>query len=394
MNIVFFDSNRTDFLPLTYTKPIAKLRFGILTIEEKWLTYFEQNQKTITVSYLTEEYLSKKYSFIESEESFFINSKYCPNQFLVDFIMENLISNEAIYDGEELVVARSTTEEFNMAEFHIKDYNKSFIQLKLDTVTDLFSKNEQAIQDDFDLLTKGRSSQALSSTNMVIGDNIFVEEGAKVEAAVLNTTAGPIYIGKDAEIMEGSVVRGPLAMCEGSVLKLATKIYGATTVGPYSKIGGEVNNSTIQGYSNKGHDGFLGNSIIGEWCNLGADTNTSNLKNNYAEVKLWSYEKEKFENTGLQFCGLIMGDHSKCGINTMFNTGTVVGVSANIYGSGFPRNFIPSYTWGGASGVITYKLNKVFEVAEIVMQRRKEELTNEDKEILSTVFDLTAKYRK
>jgi UDP-N-acetylglucosamine diphosphorylase/glucosamine-1-phosphate N-acetyltransferase len=260
--------------------------------------------------------------------------------------MENLISNEAIYDGEELVVARSTIEEFNMAEFHIKDYNKGFIQLKLENITDLFSKNEQAIQNDFDLLTKGRISQILSSTNTLIGDNIFIEEGAKVEAAVLNTTSGPIYIGKDAEIMEGSVVRGPLAMCEGSVLKLATKIYGATTVGPYSKIGGELNNSTIQGYSNKGHDGFLGNSIIGEWCNLGADTNTSNLKNNYAEVKLWSYEKEKFENTGLQFCGLIMGDHSKCGINTMFNTGTVVGVSANIYGSGFPRNFIPSYTKG------------------------------------------------
>ena len=394
MNIVFFDYNRTQFLPLTYTKPIAKLRFGILTMEEKWRMYFEKNHQPINTSYLTEDYLAKKFPFKEAEESYFINARYCPNDFLVEFILEHLISNEAIYDGDELLVARSSTQEFKDAQFHIKDYNERFTELKLENITDLFAKNDQAIQSDFDFLTKGRTSHPLSSTNTLIGERIFIEEGAKVEAAILNSTTGPVYLGKDAEIMEGSVVRGPLAMCEGSVLKMAAKIYGATTIGPYCKVGGEVNNSVLQGYSNKGHDGFLGNSVIGEWCNLGADTNTSNLKNNYAQVKLWSYEKEKFENTGLQFCGLIMGDHSKCGINTMFNTGTVVGVSANIYGSGFPRNFIPSYTWGGASGVITYKLNKVFEVAEIVMDRRKQTLTTEDREILTAVFDQTTKYRK
>ncbi|TXB65481.1 glucose-1-phosphate thymidylyltransferase [Vicingus serpentipes] len=394
MNVVFFDDNRIEFLPLTYTKPIALLRIGILTLEEKWVKYFEKNNVKPIISYLTESYLSKKYPFIDVKESFYINSRYCPNPFLIDFILNNINSNEAIYDGETLIAAKSSYEEFKDQKFYIKDYNQSFVQLKIEKITDLFAKNEEAIKADYEFLTEGRKSQELSTTNTLVGNNIFVEEGAKIEAAVLNSTTGPIYIGKDAEIMEGSVVRGPLAMCEGAVLKLSTKIYGATTVGPYSKVGGEVTNSIIQGYSNKGHDGFLGNSIIGEWCNLGADTNNSNLKNNYAEVKLWSYETERFKNTGLQFCGLVMGDHSKCGINTMFNTGTVVGVSANIFGSGFPRNFLPSFTWGGASGSTTYALAKVFQVAEKVMERRGVELTGFDKEILTTVFDLSDKYRK
>ncbi|MCB1178796.1 MAG: hypothetical protein KDK36_14520, partial [Leptospiraceae bacterium] len=265
--------------------------------------------------------------------------------------------------------------------------------LKLEKITDLFSKNDQAIKDDFELLTKGRESQTLSLTNTMIGDAVFVEEGAKVEAAVLNSSTGPIYIGKDAEIMEGTVVRGPLALCEGATLKLSTKIYGATTVGPYSKVGGEVTNSNIQGFSNKGHDGFLGNSILGEWCNLGADTNNSNLKNNYSEVKIWNYSTNQLENTGLQFCGLIMGDHSKCGINTMFNTGTVVGVSANIFGGGFPNKFISSFTWGGFNDSSTFQLDKMFEVAQKVMERRHIDLSQDDKEILSAVFEITEKYR-
>ena len=214
------------------------------------------------------------------------------------------------------------------------------------------------------------------------------------EAAILNTTAGPIYIGKDAEIMEGSVVRGPLAMCEHSALKLSTKVYGPTTLGPHCKVGGEVNNVVFQAYSNKGHDGFLGNAVLGEWCNIGADSNNSNLKNNYEEVRLWSYETEGFARTGLQFCGLMMGDHSKCGINTMFNTGTVVGVSANIFGSGFPRNFVPSFSWGGASGFSTYLTSKAFQTARIVMARRQVEFTDEDAKILEHVFEVTKKYRK
>ena len=244
------------------------------------------------------------------------------------------------------------------------------------------------------MITKNRKSQPIpAGVNTVNQENIFLEEGAKLTFCTLNASTGPIYIGKDAEIMEGCIVRGALAMCDNSVLKLGAKIYGATTIGPHSKVGGEVNNSVLMGYSNKGHDGFLGNSVLGEWCNLGADTNNSNLKNNYAEVRLWDYNTGRFAKTGLQFCGLMMGDHSKCGINTMFNTGTVVGVSANIFGSGFPRNFIPSFSWGGASGFTVYKTNKVFEVANEVMKRRKISFDDIEKRILENVYELTKQYR-
>jgi UDP-N-acetylglucosamine diphosphorylase/glucosamine-1-phosphate N-acetyltransferase len=248
----------------------------------------------------------------------------------------------------------------------------------------LFQKNEQALKSDFSLLTAGRSSQVLSRTNTVIGDasQIFLEEGAVVEAAILNTTSGPIYIGKDAEIMEGSIVRGPLAMCEHSALKLGTKVYGASTLGPHCKVGGEINNVVMQAYSNKGHEGFLGNSVIGEWCNLGADTNTSNLKNNYGAVSTYSYETKKEEKTNVQFMGLTMGDHSKCGINTMFNTATVVGVSCNIYGGDFPAKFIPSFSWGGSAGLVPFKFDKAVEYANNMMNRRGLALSNEEVEIL------------
>ncbi|MDF1672094.1 MAG: GlmU family protein [Vicingaceae bacterium] len=395
MNVIFFDDNkRVDFLPLVYTKPLAKIRIGILTIEEKWQHYFSQLDQSISVSYITEEYLRSKYPLKNEKENVFINTRFLPNKRLVDFIVNRLISDEAFFYKNRLIAAKCTIEQFQKSSYYIKDTNESLVGIELESITDIFSKNKEALIDDFELVTFGKQSQKISSTNTIFGDHIFIEEGAKVEAAILNSTDGPIYIGENAEVMEGSIVRGGLALCEGGVLKLGTKIYGATTIGKYSKVGGEVNNSVIQDYSNKGHDGFLGNSVIGEWCNLGADTNTSNLKNNYAEVKLWSYQKEKFEKTGLQFCGLLMGDHSKCGINTMFNTGTVVGVSANIFGSGFPRNFIPSYSWGGSAGVSTYKLDKVFEVAEIVMKRRGVKLSEADKEILAAIFEQSAKYRK
>jgi UDP-N-acetylglucosamine diphosphorylase/glucosamine-1-phosphate N-acetyltransferase len=254
--------------------------------------------------------------------------------------------------------------------------------------------NDKAIQQDFDLLTEARTSQPIpAGVQAVNPENIFIEEGAKLTFATLNAADGPIYIGENAEIMEGVVVRGALAMCENSVLKLGAKVYGATTIGPFCKVGGEVNNSVLFGYSSKGHDGFLGNSVIGEWCNLGADTNNSNLKNNYAPVKLWDYNTGRFAKTGLQFCGLMMGDHSKCGINTMFNTGTVIGVSVNIFGSGFPRNFVPSFSWGGASGFTEYKTNKVFEVAKVVMQRRGITFDVKDQAILEHVFAATSSYR-
>lgn len=393
MNIIFFEDNRYAFLPLVYTKPIAKLRIGILTIEEKWRQFLEKNNE-LTISYLTEPYLSKKYPLKADTENVFINSRFCPNEEMISLLEVGLQSNEAAFYGDTLVLAKCSLEDYNRRSFTRKEINESAISIELKNITDIFSENGDAIEADFMIMTEGRMSQELSSTNTLIGNRIFVEKGAKIEAAILNSKEGPIYIGKGVEVMEGSIVRGPLAMCDHSVLKLGTKIYGPTTIGPYSKVGGEVNNSVIQGYSNKGHDGFLGNSVIGEWCNLGADTNTSNLKNNYAEVKLWSYETQRFAKTGLQFCGLIMGDHSKCGINTMFNTGTVVGVCSNIYGSGFPRNFVSSFSWGGASGVVTHKLDKVFEVAQIVMARRSVVLSDHDREILTAIFENTDQFRK
>ena len=389
MNYILFDGDvRNALLPFTYTKPVADIRIGILTIREKWEKYLNYTTTTIT-----EEYLEEKYPMVEMEVNIMINASFCPTPSLVEKV-KNLSTNEAIFKGEDVIAfyTSDSQEEVNFEDYTQIEFDEELLQIK--NTWDIFSLNEKAIQQDFDLITRGRKSQPIpEGTRYLCKENIFIEKGAKINFAILNASSGPIYIGKEAEIMEGSVVRGPFAMCEHSVLKLSTKIYGATTLGPYCKVGGEVNNSVLMGYSNKGHDGFLGNSVLGEWCNLGADTNNSNLKNNYAEVKLWDYQTERFAKTGLQFCGLIMGDHSKCGINTMFNTGTVVGVSVNIFGSGFPRNFVPSFSWGGASGYTEYKTNKVFEVAGVVLKRRNLVFDEKDQKILAHIFEETKKYR-
>ena len=393
MNYILFDSNRINLLPLTFTRPVADIRVGILTIREKW-----EKMLDAKISSKTEDYLSKKYplEFSIDTDNIWINGSVCPNAKLIEEI-KTLEPGQALLSSNS-ILAVNTGDDKNFNYLLTDSFTKfeSYAHaLQVENVWDLFSKNDDAIRSDFELLTTGRKSLALSVTNQVIGiDNIFVEEGAKVECAILNGSTGPIYIGKDAEIMEGSIIRGPFALGDHSTLKLGAKIYGPTTIGPHCKVGGEVNNSVIFGYSNKAHDGFLGNSVIGEWCNIGADSNNSNLKNNYAEVKLWNYEQERFVNTGLTFCGLIMGDHSKCGINTMFNTGTVVGINANIFGSGFPRNFIPSFSWGGAAGFTTYKVKDAFEVAEHVFERRGLVFDETEQEILSHVFELTEKYRK
>jgi len=389
MNYILFDgSNRDALLPFTYTRPVADIRIGILTIREKWELFLGATTTTIT-----EDYLSNKFPMVEMENNIMINSSYLPSDALVSQI-KNLTNNQAIYDGEIIVAFYSLEDqEVDFDVFETMQFEDSI--LKVETTWDIFSKNAAAIIADFELITAGRSSaQIPERTEAFNTDQIFIEEGAQLPSCILNATNGPIYIGKNTEIMEGSLVRGPFALCEGSILKMGAKIYGPTTIGPYSKVGGEVNNSVFFGNSNKAHGGFLGNSVIGEWCNLGADTNNSNLKNNYAEVRLWSYETENFAKTGLQFCGLMMGDHSKCGINTMFNTGTVIGVSANIFGSGFPRNFIPSFSWGGASGFSTYLTSKAFEVANVVMSRRGSEFLSQDKSILEQVFKDSSVFRK
>jgi len=390
MNYILFDGpSRNNLLPFTFTRPVADIRVGILTIREKWETFLGYTTTTIT-----EEYLSDKYPMVEMDENVMINASYLPNNELVEMV-KNLTENQAIFKGEDVIAffTKDAQEDIDFAAFEAIEFNEDVI--KIEHTWDIFSKNGMALEEDYELLTRGRVSQPIpSSNNVIAAQNIFLEEGAKLEFTTLNASSGPIYIGKDAEIMEGSIIRGSFALCEHATVKLGAKIYGPTTVGPHSKVGGEVNNSVLFGYSNKGHDGFLGNSVLGEWCNLGADTNNSNLKNNYAEVRLWDYNTESFARTGLQFCGLMMGDHSKCGINTMFNTGTVVGVSANIFGSGFPRNFVPSFSWGGNGGFTTYLTKKAFEVAEVVMSRRQIELTDVDKAILEHVFEETKKYRR
>lgn len=389
MNYILFDGNRRDaLLPFTYTKPVADLRIGILTIREKWEHYLGSTTTTIT-----EDYLSDKFPMVETEENILINSSFLPNEELVELIL-SLEENQAIVKDDEIIAfyTKDTQEEVDFDLYDLIDFE--YECLTVENTWDIFAKNDKAIREDFELLTKDRKSQPIpKSVNVIAPENIFIEEGAKLEFVTLNASTGVIYIGKNSEIMEGSVIRGPFALCEEAQVKLATKIYGATTVGPHCRVGGEVNNSVLMAYSNKGHDGFLGNSVLGEWCNIGADSNNSNLKNNYEEVKLWSYETERFEKTGLQFCGLMMGDHSKCGINTMFNTGTVIGVSANIFGSGFPRNFVPSFAWGGASGFTNYLTSKALQTAKIVMSRRHIELTEHDVKIMEHIFEETKKYR-
>jgi UDP-N-acetylglucosamine diphosphorylase/glucosamine-1-phosphate N-acetyltransferase len=390
MNYILFDGpSRNNLLPFTYTRPVADIRIGILTIREKWEAYLG-----FTTTTLTEEYLSEKYPMVEMDENVMINASYLPNTELAE-IIKNLEENQAVFKGEDVIAffSKESQDNINFESYEAIEFNDDLI--KIEHTWDIFRKNGEALTEDFELLTKGRKSQPIPSSNRVVDpSNVFIEEGATLEFTILNASKGPIYIGKDAEIMEGSIIRGPFSIGEGSTLKLGTKIYGPTTVGPFCKVGGEVTNAVLFAYSNKAHEGYLGNSVLGEWCNIGADTNTSNLKNDYSEVRLWDYQTESFAKTGLQFCGLMMGDHSKCGINTMFNTGTVVGVSANIFGSGFPRNFIPSFSWGGHGGFTTYLTKKAFEVAKVVMSRRNVEFSEQDAEILEHVFEETKKYRR
>ena len=357
MNYILSDGNhREDLFPFTFTRPVAEIRVGILTISEKWEKWLNA-----PVSHQTEAYLSEKFPLTVAAENTVINGSYLPNESLVEAI-NGLKMGEALI-GDDSYIAYVTEDletGFEESGYTAVPFDGEVLTVK--HTWDIFSNNAAALQADFDVITKGRTSQPISDTNQVKNpENIFIEEGASVEFCILNASTGPIYIGKNALMMEGCMVRGGLALCESAILKMGAKIYGAVTAGPGCKLGGEVNNAVLFANSNKGHDGFLGNSVLGEWCNIGADTNTSNLKNNYAEVRLWNYKTEGFAKTGLQFCGLMMGDHSKCGINVMFNTGTVVGVSANIFGSGFPRNFIPSFSWGGATaGYTTFRMENQF----------------------------------
>lgn len=390
--ILFDDQFRNNLLPLIFTRPVSEIRVGILTIAEKWKRYLQAD-----VSYFTETYLQEKYPLKIGTENIFVNASVCPDEDLAEAIRE-ILEGDALCSGDTLIAVNlneAAAREFNAQRiglFRKVQYERSFVQVSYPE--DIFKNNDQEIRKDFAVLTKGRTSATLSSTNSLLGDHIFVEEGAQAECSTFNTLTGPVYLGKNSQVWEGSHIRGSFALCENAIVKMGAKIYGMTTIGPESKVGGEVNNSVIFGNSAKGHEGYLGNSVLGEWCNIGADSNNSNMKNNYADVRLWDYQKEGFRRTGLQFCGLIMADHAKCAINTMFNTGTVVGVSANVFGSGFPRNFIPDFSWGGNQGFETYDLKRMFDTASKVYDRRNMTLDDTDKKILTHVFQLTDRYRR
>lgn len=395
MNLIFFDDTvRPALLPLTFTRPVAEIRIGILTIREKWMRTLNRS----SCSWLTEPYLQTKFPLTVGTDNLLINGSVLPDAGLIEQVNALPLDAKLIH-GDVLIACRISGDRLTgITSFDQLAVEKSLSASgtlnRVMNSWDIFAGNDASIRADFNLLTAGRTSQKISSTNQVIGNGgVFLEEGAVVECSVLNTSSGPIYIGKDAEVMEGCMIRGPFSLGTHAQLKMGAKIYGATTIGPECRVGGEVNNSVLFGYSNKAHDGFLGNSVIGEWCNLGADSNNSNLKNNYSAVKVWSYKEESYINTGLQFCGLIMGDHSKCSINTMFNTGTVVGISANIFGSGFPPKFIPSFSWGGSEGFATYRIEDAMEVAQRVFERRKLVFDEAEKMVFKHLFEITTKYR-
>ena len=404
MNIILFDepTTKTNLLPFTFTRPVSDIRIGILTIKEKWEKWLPADY-----SYLTEDYLSNKYPIQKTGENLYLNACVLPNSKLVEAV-KALKKNQILLKDSLPIALYGNFDSFD--ELGSTDLMDSLEKvtyspaspagghelMTVQNVYDIFSQNEAANRIDFKLLTNGRISHEIEDPHTICYNrsDIFIEENVTIKSAILNAERGPIYIGRNVIISEGSIIRGASSIGANSILNIGTRIVGDTTIGPYCKVGGEISNSIIFGYSSKAHDGFLGNSVIGEWCNLGADTNTSNLKNNYKNVRIWNYGEERFTDTGRQFCGLMMGDHSKSGINTMFNTGSVVGVSANIFGSGFPRTFIPSFSWGGAQGFVTYEFNKALEVMPKVFERRKKPFTEEDVEILKHIFERTKKYRR
>ena len=385
LKIAFWDNpiNHLRLQPLTFTKPSCELRVGILTIKEKWEKHFNLN----SVGYFTLDYLAEKYKSPEpADDLLIISGNILPSADLI-LALTKLTKGEGISIEGEAIAFRADTP---LALPNIRFKAIDLMLQHINYTWDLYLQNGDQIRSDFILLTQNRISQKITDPyTMCYGNEIFLEPGATVKAAILNAENGPIYIGKNGMIGEGSIIKGPFALNEQSELSMGAKIRGDVTIGPYSKAGGEISTSVIQGYSSKGHDGFLGHSVIGEWCNLGAGTNNSNLKNNYSSVKMWRYDLQAFDNTGLQFCGLIMGDHSKCAISTTFNTGTSIGVGANIFGPGLPRTIIPSFAWGGFNGFVTHHLDKMFESADLVMKRRSRVLDRIEKNILIHVFEQT-----
>ncbi len=386
--ILFEDQSRVSLRPLTFFRPVRAIRIGILTIHEKWEKHLQQQ-----VSFLTEKYLQEKFPLIVGKDNCLINGSILPSKELIAEIL-SLEANTSLSNGDTIIAVRLTAEnlkhfgEGNSPELKTRESTSTFV--KINHTWDLFGNNKKAISDDYLLITNNRKSAMVSATNQVLGDNLFIEEGVEIECSTINTLKGPVYIGKQAEVMQGCHIEGPAALCDHSVLKMGTLIYKGTTIGPWCKAGGEINNSILMGYSSKAHDGFLGDSVISEWCNLGAGTTTSNLKNNYEPVKQWSYGNNRFVSTGLQFCGLVMGDHCKTGISSMFNSGTTAGVCSNIFGVSYQRNFIPSFVWGGNSGFRKHRFSEAIETAKAVYARRNIPFDSMEENIFKTVCELTS----
>lgn len=386
---LFDDSSWSSLRPLTFTRPVADLRLGILTIAEKWAKYAAHLPGFVTADYLSVKYAAR------ADADTFVNGSVCPNEVL--FAAVTALRSGEILLKDTLVLAYKVNAgeaAILMPSGDLSPVSYTGILTHIVYPEDIFRNNDAELKADFALLTKGRSSAPLSETNTLLGDQIFLEEGAEAECATFNTLNGPVYIGKNSQVWEGAHIRGSFALCNDSQVKMGSKIYGQTTIGPYSTVGGEIKNAVIWGYSAKGHEGYLGNSVMGQWCNIGADSNNSNLKNNYGDVKLWDYGLNGYRNTGLQFAGLIMADHVKCGINSMFNTGTVVGVGSNVFGGGYPPNFVPDFSWGCTKETEVYKLNKMFETIEKVYERRNIEFNQVEKDILAKIFELTEIYRQ
>ncbi len=390
MNIILYDDPKIkqQLLPLTFLRPVAGIRLGILTIAEKWEKYSDSK-----VSYSVDTYLAPKFPLNAMADNVFINGCICPTHEIWEAI-QLLEKDDVLGSNGRVIAARLSELPQDFENLKVTKEIQSNVTA-IQHTWDIFAENGQQIEADFKLVTEGRQSQKISDPHTIVYgiENVFVEEGVEFKAAIINAEEGPIYIGKNAKIMEGAIMRGPISVGEGTHVNMNAKIRSNTTLGPFCRAGGEINNVVMFGNSNKGHEGFLGNAVVGEWCNIGADTNNSNLKNNYTSVKMWDYLQQGFVETGRQFCGLVMGDHSKCGINTMFNTGTVVGIAANIFGAGFPRNFIPSFSWGGAGGFTSYKLDRFFEMADNMMERRNVKLTDLDRELLSYIFELSSSNR-
>lgn len=396
-NIILFDlpAVRENLLPLSYTRPIADFLVGITTLRKKWESFLAGE-----FSYSTVGYLSEKYPMKAAEENLFIASNIIATEQLArrldslepgEVLMADTMAGQRVLVGFKGGANRLDEVIHSMPAGIVYEEKVDAINY----VYDIFLLNGRQIEADFDVLTAGREGQSIPRSNTVIGDpeRIYIESGAIVEGVVLNASHGPIYVGRHVEIMEGSCLRGPIALGEHSTVNMGTRIYPGTSLGPWCKVGGELNNVVIFGFTNKAHDGFLGNAVIGEWCNLGAGCVASNLKNDYTEIKLWNYPSHRFLRTGLQFCGLIMADHSKAGINTMFNTATVVGVGVNIHGSGFPRNFIASFSEGGPSGFTDLPMEKFFDIAKRMMARRGRSLSEADNCIFHAIRELAENYK-